>query len=135
MAPPRKMTQSRAKIVIEALRNGYTIADACELAGICRETEIRYRRANPDYAKQVQEALEARVEIVEDALYKSAITGNYHAQRFFLVNRSGGRWRSEAYYEIEDGDKSAKTILLKINFLPQVSENVELIESGEDESS
>jgi hypothetical protein len=97
---PRKqrMTQLRQRMMVGLLMNGHTISGACEAINVSRTTKLKFRKENEDYRRKVEEALDARVEIVEDALFALAVSGSYHAQRFWLLNRARNRWKAESHH-------------------------------------
>lgn len=97
-----KMTKAVQDLIVDAILNGHTISSACELAKVARQTEYAYRMKDDDYRKRVDEALDSRNELVEDALFVTALSGNVQAQRFFLINRGRPRWRSEFGKAIEE---------------------------------
>lgn len=106
--------------IILSLKDGSTVAAACAGAKINRDTFYTWYKKDPDFAKQVDEAQESRVQHVEDALYKNAITGSLTAQIFFLCNRAPEKWKNvqkvEAslhgqgpiHFVLYDPDKHAK---------------------------
>ena len=69
--------------------------------GIDTSTYRKARAADPEFAKEVDEAKKIRLHLVEDALFMSAISGNVLAQKFYLVNRSGGEWKELSHYNVE----------------------------------
>ncbi len=90
------MTKVLKDNLIKALSEGNTLTMACEMVGISRSTEWYYRRSHPDWKERVMSVLECRNEIVEDALYAKAASGDYAAARFWLVNRAPDKWKPEA---------------------------------------
>jgi hypothetical protein len=97
----KKMSESRQNTIIELLHNGYTLSGACHLAGISRRTEYRFRQADEEWQKKVEEAFSARDEIVVESVYEAALRGEFQAQRFWLLNKAGSRWRSEQNVKME----------------------------------
>lgn len=106
--------------IIVSLKNGATVAAACQGANIVRSTFYQWYKQDPAFGKKVDEAQESRVQHVEDALYKNAITGSLTAQIFFLCNRAPEKWKNvqkvEAslhgqgpiHFVLYDPDKHAK---------------------------
>ena len=74
--------------ILESLKDGATITDACKAAGVSRVALYVWRKEDEAFDHHIQEALESRVQRVEDALYKSAINGNTTAQIFYLKNKA-----------------------------------------------
>lgn len=90
MMARRKFTERKKQLFINLVANGNTIVNICEAMGIDPSTYRKARIADPEFAKEVDEAKKIRLHLVEDALFMSAISGNVLAQKFYLVNRSGG---------------------------------------------
>ena len=101
MAPRRKFTDRKKQVFINLIANGNTIVNICEAMGIDTSTYRKARAADPEFAKEVDEAKKIRLHLVEDALFMSAISGNVLAQKFYLVNRSGGEWKELSHYNME----------------------------------
>lgn len=51
-----KLTKERTQIIVGAIRDGYTITDACEMACIGRGTYYKWLEEFPDFNKAVVEA-------------------------------------------------------------------------------
>jgi hypothetical protein len=97
----RKFTERKKQLFINLVANGNTIVNICEAMGIDPSTYRKARTADPEFAKEVDEAKKIRLHLVEDALFMSAISGNVLAQKFYLVNRSGGEWKELSHYNME----------------------------------
>lgn len=97
MPRPKKMTKKVKREIIDLLKKGQTMVYICDLLRIDRATEWRERRDVPEWAAEVEEALTLRDEVVEDALYLKASTGDVTAARFWLLNRAAERWHSEQF--------------------------------------
>jgi len=97
----RKFTERKKQLFINLVANGNTIVNICEAMGIDPSTYRKARAADPEFAKEVDEAKKIRLHLVEDALFMSAISGNVLAQKFYLVNRSGGEWKELSHYNVE----------------------------------
>ena len=84
----------KVKIVISEIKNNARkLRYALKPAGISRCTWYLWEKANPRL-KRLREAAQAlsdrdRIEMVEDANFKSALEGNVAAQCFFLKNKAG----------------------------------------------
>ena len=87
-----KCTKEARELYLEKLKEGLTRTEAAEAIGLDRHTVWRYRMAHPAYDKLVSQAERGAVEIIEDALFKSAKEGNVKAIEIFLYNRAGDRW-------------------------------------------
>jgi len=101
MAPQRKFTERKKQLFINLIANGNTIVNICDAMDIDTSTYRKARAADPEFAKEVDEAKKIRLHLVEDALFMSAISGNVLAQKFYLVNRSGGEWKELSHYNME----------------------------------
>jgi len=86
--------KSHLAAILESLTNGATITEACKAAGIERSTLWRWQQKYPSVREAVEFALQARIEIVEDALFKKAAMGHVTAMIFWLCNRAPDRWRN-----------------------------------------
>ncbi len=86
--------QYKKNIIIESLNKGSTVMSACDGAGIHHDTYYEWYRKDKVFAGKVYEAKLSRVEIVEDAIYKSAVKGDTRAGMFILINRGDGKWHS-----------------------------------------
>lgn len=96
----KKLNKTIALIIVEMVGNGHTISYVCEKLGFSRMTEWRYRQQNAWYRIELERVLNQRVEMVEESLYAKAVGGDVSAQKFWLTNRSAGRWKSEQYHNI-----------------------------------
>jgi hypothetical protein len=81
------------KQILEALNNGLARYKACETVGISPVTFYRWLKQDKKFAREVAEAEEIAVMIVEDVLYAKAIKGDVRAMIFFLTNRRPNRWK------------------------------------------
>jgi len=97
----RKFTERKKQLFINLVANGNTIVNICDAMDIDPSTYRKARAADPEFAKEVDEAKKIRLHLVEDALFMSAISGNVLAQKFYLVNRSGGEWKELSHYNME----------------------------------
>jgi len=97
----RKFTESKKQLFINLIANGNTIVNICDAMDIDTSTYRKARAADPEFAKEVDEAKKIRLDLVEDALFMSAISGNVLAQKFYLVNRSNGEWKELSHYNME----------------------------------
>ncbi|MBA7539723.1 hypothetical protein ES705_32004 [subsurface metagenome] len=88
------------RIIIESLRNGATKTKACAEANINRDTFYRWMKIAKSFKREVEEAVESQIGVVEDALYKIAAEGNLPAQKFFLCNRASDKWKETTKHEI-----------------------------------
>lgn len=83
----------RIEAVLDSLRNGSSITQACQAADIGRSHFYRWVAANPENKLALNAILDERVYVVEDALFKNAMSGKFGAQVWFLINRAPDRWK------------------------------------------
>lgn len=99
-----KLKKSIANKVLVNLVRGASFRTACSSAGVHTATFWRWRQKSPELDEQVHTILEARTQTVEDSLYNAALDGNVTAMIFWLINRSGGRWRDRRNIEHTGAD-------------------------------
>ena len=87
--------------VLESVSSGVSMAKGCKAAGIDFSTFWRWRKESKELDKKVIDIIEGRTQVVEDALFASALKGNVTAQIFWLKNRAPDRWKDR--YEGEVG--------------------------------
>jgi hypothetical protein len=89
-----KLRLSIIKKLIRAFKEGATISSACQVAGISRSIYYDWtRRVWPKLGYHFNSLMDdTRVELVQDAMYKSAINGDVNAQKNILLNKRKG-WR------------------------------------------
>ena len=77
---PKDSPEVRAK-VLDNLREGMTLKDAAERAGIARRTVCQWREDDPEFRKQIEEAYDEGTDVIERAALKRAVDGveqNYY---------------------------------------------------------
>ena len=89
-----KFNSARRNKYLSGLREGLRKYAAAEAAGVSFMTVHRYRRKNPEFAEQEDIAEMDSAEIVENALFQAAQSGNTTAMIFYLCNRVAARWQS-----------------------------------------
>lgn len=94
------ITPKVEQVILEGISNGNTMTYVCNLLDITRMTEWNYRQSHPEYARRLSEALERRIEIVEDSLFAKAVGGDVVAQKFFLTNRASKQWRNIQEHQV-----------------------------------
>jgi len=80
---------------VDLLYAGNSISSVCDAMDISLTTYWNTKQRNATFAAQCAKAMSYRAHLVEDALFYSALGGAVQAQKFFLVNRAGDRWKSE----------------------------------------
>lgn len=104
---------------IENLKNGTTRAKAAKAANVDISTVWQWAKDDEQFAKDIEIALESRINIVVDALYSNAVgkgeytnkdgiemidRGNVIAQIFYCKNRGKGEWKDKQELEIKVPD-------------------------------
>lgn len=104
-------TKNKEKIesFLESLRSGVSVLKASKAAGIDYTTIWRWRKKYKVFDSQVLAILDSRTQIVEDALFMNAATGNLGAQIFWLKNRASDRWK-DRYEGQMDGEIKLKPL-------------------------
>lgn len=87
-----KFNKKRQLEYFEHLRQGLRPGAAAEAVGITRQTVYMHRKNDPDFAEAERLAEREACEIVEDALFNAAISGNVKAAETWLYNRMPDRW-------------------------------------------
>lgn len=108
------ITPKVEEMIIASLMEGQTLVYICNQLNITRMTEWNHRQANPVYSRRLEDAMERRIESVEESLYSKAVGGDVNAQKFFLTNLSHGRWKNIQDHRI-GGEEEGKPIRLKVN--------------------
>lgn len=103
------MTESdnlKKSAVITALEKTLgVVAQACQTAGISRQTFYRWMKEDPDFKTKVQEVGEYAVDFVESQLFKQIQGGNTTATIFYLKTKGKHRGYVETQ-EVSIADKS-----------------------------
>lgn len=96
-------------------RNGLSEEQIAKNIGIGRTTLYEWKQKQPDIANTIKKGKEVVDFEVENALYKSAISGNVTAQIFWLKNRKKDQWRDKIEYESNNNDlNKVEELLSKI---------------------
>lgn len=67
----------KLRLIFRSLQNGASLSKACEGAGINRYTLVRWRKANSKLDEAVNNIMESRNYVVEDAMFKHACGYKY----------------------------------------------------------
>lgn len=96
-------------------RDGLTEEQISKNIGIDRTTLYRWKEKNDNICNALKKGREVVDFEVENALYKSAMSGNVTAQIFWLKNRRKEQWRDKVEYETNNDDlNKVKELLSKI---------------------
>ena len=117
---------------IKSLKNGCTRAEAGEASGASHVTIWNWKNKDPAFSKAIDTALEARIQVVEDALFNAATKGSKGknmviAQIFYLKNRGKGQWKDKQEMEF------IIPKIVKQNTFIQAGEEPKIIEEEEKE--
>ena len=70
-----KRTPKKEGVFLEALREGCSVYVAAQAAGVARSCVYRWREANPEFAKQWDDAVEAGTDLLEQEAKRRAHKG------------------------------------------------------------
>lgn len=90
---PYKFHNAKRDEFLQKLRNGMRRSKACDAVGIERTTFYDTLRCDDDFRAQVEKAESEANEIIEDALFQAAESGNVTAIQVWLYNRNPLRWQ------------------------------------------
>lgn len=99
------------KKVRQFAAEGLTEEQIYHCLGISHETFYKYKRIEPEYADAIKQGQSEGIQLVSNALFKSAMKGNTVAQIFYLKNRSKKQWKDNP--DIAD-EQNAKEIAEQI---------------------
>ena len=92
MGRKRKFDERRQGAYLNQIRDGMRRTRAAEAVGINYRTVYQERLNNPEFAEKERLAEMEACDVVEDALYNAAISGNIRAIEMWLYNRFPTRW-------------------------------------------
>lgn len=81
-------------------RRGLMNDQIAQNMGISETTFYKWKAENAEFAKLLKEDKDYCDDMVENALYKSALEGNTTAQIFYLKNRRRSDWRDKQELEV-----------------------------------
>lgn len=89
----------KVKMIVKALREGNLLYPSLASAGISPSTFDNWRHDNPRLARLYERARSLsdnrRVQVIEDAQFKTAKDGNPTAQIFFLCNNAPNKYKRD----------------------------------------
>jgi hypothetical protein len=89
---PYKFTAAKQQEYLDLLATGARRGAAAKAVGITRQMVNHHFQSNEDFAKAVDIAELSANEIVEDAMFRTAVDGNVTAQQVWLYNRDPDHW-------------------------------------------
>lgn len=91
--------------LLNALRGGSTIKDACAYAGISEDTYARWQKQHTDFADTVKKArADARIQSVL-RIRKAGAAGEWQADAWYLERSDPESWARRTYAKIEGLDE------------------------------
>lgn len=102
MGKPLKKTEreEKKKLFIDAMEDSWgMIATSCKRAGISKETLSNWRKADPEFNKQIDDIKERQKDFVQGQLMTAIRNGNVAATMFFLKTQCG--WRETQRLEVD----------------------------------
>ena len=99
-----KFDADRRAAFLDYLRKGIRRSHACTKVGISRVTFNKWFKDNKKFAEEVLQAEMDANELIEQALFKTALKGNVTAQQVWLYNRNPGSWQDMRNIKLS-GDK------------------------------
>ena len=95
-----KFNDRRKKEFLDALRTGSRRGAAAESVGVTRQTVWYAMQDDTGFAEAVEQAEMDANELVEDALYQAAQSGNVVACQVWLYNRMPARWKDQRNMQV-----------------------------------
>ena len=86
-------TVEKLQLLEEWSTQGLYIKDIAAKMGISVSTVYDWMNKNPDIAAAIKKGRDKSIDMVENALFKSAISGNVTAMIFYLKNRAPERYK------------------------------------------
>ena len=86
-------TFEKLQLLEEWSTQGLYIKDIAAKMGISVSTVYDWMNKNPDIAAAIKKGRDKSIDMVENALFKSAISGNVTAMIFYLKNRAPERYK------------------------------------------
>jgi hypothetical protein len=90
---------------LDLVRQGIGRSNACVKVGITRATLSAHIKRYPKFSEELHLAEMDANELVEMALFRTAIGGNVTAQQVWLYNRASERWQDKRNVTV-GGDKN-----------------------------
>lgn len=87
-----KFTPDRQEAFLEGLRRGMRLSAAAEAVGVSWSTVRNYSKIYSDFKTRMDEAEAQACDVVENALFEKAKSGNITAIELWLFNRNKNRW-------------------------------------------
>lgn len=92
-------------------KEGLTDEQIAANMGIARSTLAEWKNKYPDIGNVLKENKEVADYNVENALYKTALSGNVTAMIFWLKNRKPSKWREKVEETTSDNSSESAVIV------------------------
>ena len=109
--PAPYVRHRKIKVVMQSLKKGNTLYNACEAAGISTFILWFWSKKYPRLRMILDAVRDTRVQLVEDAQYQTALKGNPQAQMFFLCNRAPDKWKRDAAIQATFINKNEQNVI------------------------
>ena len=101
-------TVEKLQLLEEWSTQGLYIKDIAAKMGISVSTVYDWMNKNPEIAAAIKKGRDKSIDMVENALFKSAINGNVTAMIFYLKNRAPERYKDRVDNNINTDIKDIK---------------------------
>lgn len=101
-------TVEKLQLLEEWSTQGLYIKDIAAKMGVCVSTVYDWMNKNPEIAAAIKKGRDKSIDMVENALFKSAINGNVTAMIFYLKNRAPERYKDRVDNNINTDNMDIK---------------------------
>lgn len=101
-------TVEKLQLLEEWSTQGLYIKDIAAKMGISVSTVYDWMNKNPEIAAAIKKGRDKSIDMVENALFKSAISGNVTAMIFYLKNRAPERYKDRVDNNINTDNMDIK---------------------------
>ena len=101
-------TVEKLQLLEEWSTQGLYIKDIAAKMGISVSTVYDWMNKNPEIAAAIKKGRDKSIDMVENALFKSAISGNVTAMIFYLKNRAPERYKDRVDKNINTDNMDIK---------------------------
>ena len=101
-------TVEKLQLLEEWSTQGLYIKDIAAKMGVSVSTVYDWMNKNPEIAAAIKKGRDKSIDMVENALFKSAISGNVTAMIFYLKNRAPERYKDRVDKNINTDNMDIK---------------------------
>ena len=101
-------TVEKLQLLEEWSTQGLYIKDIAAKMGVSVSTVYDWMNKNPEIAAAIRKGRDKSIDMVENALFKSAISGNVTAMIFYLKNRAPERYKDRVEKNINTDNMDIK---------------------------